>query len=232
MGRLLEVTGEPFLDEEPIWSSSVYRSRVPVRAVLQLAPEHGVPVLEVREELTVFGGQDNPNRWQDPSEDRPTRASTFTSPGMIRAGSGKAIDSAICRVPGSSSTGFESQSPDQANPRISDLEAITAWRINPSSQAHYAMLEAASGRRPLSSTVLVPEPSMWWHSVQMGRSSRPSHRTAPCSYGMPSAASLLGRESLPMRSAGCGSRQLILQLTSKFARSSARSARAARSARP
>ena len=40
---LLEVAGEPFYDEEPIWSSSVYPSRVLVRAVLQLAPEHGVP---------------------------------------------------------------------------------------------------------------------------------------------------------------------------------------------
>ena len=68
---LLEVAGEPFYDEEPIWRSAVYPSRVPVRAVLQLAPEHGVPVLNMREELTIFRGLDNPNRWQGPFRGSP-----------------------------------------------------------------------------------------------------------------------------------------------------------------
>jgi hypothetical protein len=34
--------------------------------LLALVPEHGVPVLGMREELTVFRGLDNPNRWQGP----------------------------------------------------------------------------------------------------------------------------------------------------------------------
>jgi hypothetical protein len=37
-----------------------------VRVVLALPPEQGVPVLEMREDLTVFRGLDNPNRWQGP----------------------------------------------------------------------------------------------------------------------------------------------------------------------
>ena len=59
---LLEVVSKPFFDEKPIWSSQVCPSRVEVRVVLALPPEHGVPVLEMREELTVFRGLDNPNR--------------------------------------------------------------------------------------------------------------------------------------------------------------------------
>ena len=70
---LLEVVGEPYYDEEKIWTSAVYPSRVPVRAVLQLTPEHGVPVLEMREKLTVFRNLDNPNRWQGPFRGSPNQ---------------------------------------------------------------------------------------------------------------------------------------------------------------
>src|SRR6266516_7110158 len=70
---LLEVEGEPYFDEEPIWSSSVYPSRVPVRGVLQLPPEQGVPVLNMREELTSCRRLDNPNRCQGPFRGSPNR---------------------------------------------------------------------------------------------------------------------------------------------------------------
>jgi hypothetical protein len=61
------------LDEEPIWSSRVYPSRVGVRVVLALDPEHGVPVLEMREELTVFRGLDNPTGGRARSGGSPVR---------------------------------------------------------------------------------------------------------------------------------------------------------------
>ena len=64
---LLEVTSEPVYDEAPIWKSDVVPSRVGVRVVLALPPEQGVPVLDMRDELTVFQGLDNPNRWQGSS---------------------------------------------------------------------------------------------------------------------------------------------------------------------
>ena len=37
--------------------------------MLALPAEQGVPVLDMRDELTVFQGLDNPNRWQDHSGD-------------------------------------------------------------------------------------------------------------------------------------------------------------------
>ena len=82
---LLEVVGEPFFDGEPIWSAQVYPSRVPVRVALALAPEHGVPVLDMREELTVFRDLDNPNRWQGPFRGSPVRWKAADGEAIIRA---------------------------------------------------------------------------------------------------------------------------------------------------
>jgi hypothetical protein len=82
---LLEAVGEPFFDEQPIWSSAVYPSRVGVRTILALPPEHGVPVLEMREELSVFRGLDNPNRWQGPFRGSPVRWKAADAEAVIRA---------------------------------------------------------------------------------------------------------------------------------------------------
>lgn len=70
---LLEVTGEPFYDETPIWKSQVFPSRLPVQELIVLDPEFGVPVLEMREELSVFEGLNNPNRWSGPFRGSPAR---------------------------------------------------------------------------------------------------------------------------------------------------------------
>ncbi len=82
---LLEAVGEPFFDQEPIWSSQVFPARVGVRVVLALAPEHGVPVLDMRGELTVFQGLDNPNRWQGPFRGSPTRWKTADGEAIVWA---------------------------------------------------------------------------------------------------------------------------------------------------
>lgn len=51
---ILEVTGEPFIGYRPIWSERIYPARVPVRVVLELLPEYGVPVLALANELSYF----------------------------------------------------------------------------------------------------------------------------------------------------------------------------------
>jgi hypothetical protein len=82
---LLEVVGKPYFDEEPIWSAAVYPSRVDVRPVLQLAPEYGVPVLEMRDKLTVFRGLDNPNRWQGPFRGSPNQWKASDGEAIVQA---------------------------------------------------------------------------------------------------------------------------------------------------
>jgi hypothetical protein len=82
---VLEVTGAPFTDHEPVWTSQVYPSRLPVRVVLALPPEQGVPVLEMRDELTVFQNLENPNRWQGPFRGSPAKWKTADGEAILRA---------------------------------------------------------------------------------------------------------------------------------------------------
>jgi hypothetical protein len=81
---LLEVVDKPFLDKEPIWSSQVYPSRVRVQVIVALSPEHGVPVLDMREELTIFQNLPNPNYWQGPFRRSPTKWKTADGEAVVR----------------------------------------------------------------------------------------------------------------------------------------------------
>ena len=82
---VLEIVGEPFFDEEPIWSSEVYPSRVRVRVVLALAPEHGVPVLDMRKELALFRGLSRPNHWSGPLRQSAKQLTTADGEAIVRA---------------------------------------------------------------------------------------------------------------------------------------------------
>jgi len=82
---LLEVVGKPFLDEAPIWSSQVYPSRVPVRVVLALAPEHGVPVLNMREELMLFRKVSKPEHWSGPFRQSARMLKVVDGEAIVRA---------------------------------------------------------------------------------------------------------------------------------------------------
>lgn len=80
---VLEVVGEPFWDEETrIWSSDVFPARLPVRSIVTLTPERGVPVLTMRDELTVFSNLKNPNLWS---------GSFRGSPSLWKSADGQAV---------------------------------------------------------------------------------------------------------------------------------------------
>ncbi|MGO9914175.1 MAG: hypothetical protein ACLQIB_05595 [Isosphaeraceae bacterium] len=70
---LLEAVGEPFFDRRAIWSSAVFPSRVPVRIVLALEPEQGIPVLEILEKLRIFDNLPNPKGWSGYFQTSPSR---------------------------------------------------------------------------------------------------------------------------------------------------------------
>lgn len=59
---VLEVAGSPYRDTSPIWKDEVFPCRVPVRVVSALTPETGVPVLDLRGQLSIFN-DDRPNAW-------------------------------------------------------------------------------------------------------------------------------------------------------------------------
>lgn len=82
---MLEVEGEPFYDTTPIWSSEAFPSRVHVRPLIILDPEKGVPVLDMREELSVFQGLSNPNMWSGNFRGSPYRWSKEDGDAILRA---------------------------------------------------------------------------------------------------------------------------------------------------
>lgn len=58
---ILEVASKPFKDEAPIWKDEVFPCRVNVKAVAMLTPETGIPVKDMREQLSAFKlTKDNP----------------------------------------------------------------------------------------------------------------------------------------------------------------------------
>jgi hypothetical protein len=82
---ILEVTREAFYDEERIWSSGVFPWRVRVRVVIAVPPEYGIPVLEMRDALTVFRNLPNPSKWQGPFLGSPTRWKAADGEAVMRA---------------------------------------------------------------------------------------------------------------------------------------------------
>src|SRR5262245_20816994 len=81
---VLEVTGEPLFDGAPIWSSRVSPAGFASGSSSRCAPSMGVPVLDIRGELTVFQDLDNPNRWQGPLRGSPARWKAADGEAVVR----------------------------------------------------------------------------------------------------------------------------------------------------
>ena len=60
---ILEVTSEAFKDDSQIWEVDAFPSRVKVRLINKLEPETAVPVLDLKEKLSIFDNLKNPNSW-------------------------------------------------------------------------------------------------------------------------------------------------------------------------
>lgn len=60
---VLEVISEPFIDNTKIWKDRAYPCRVAVKPVVSLTFDTGVPVLELKDKLTVFQNLSRPDRW-------------------------------------------------------------------------------------------------------------------------------------------------------------------------
>jgi hypothetical protein len=76
---ILEVTGEPYFDHAPIWGEAIFPSRLPVRVVLSLQPDHGIPVTSLASQLSYFQDMKSPHSWSghfrgSPTEERPEDA--------------------------------------------------------------------------------------------------------------------------------------------------------------
>jgi predicted RNA-binding protein len=70
---VLEVISEPFRDDRPIWTQAVFPCRLRVRALVTVPPEAGVPVLDLRDRLSIFKNQRYPNSWTGHFRGSPNR---------------------------------------------------------------------------------------------------------------------------------------------------------------
>ncbi len=69
----LEVTGQPFRSDEPIWEDQIYPSRLPVKVLIALQPEHAIPVQLMRDRLSYFQNAESSMAWTGHFRSSPTR---------------------------------------------------------------------------------------------------------------------------------------------------------------
>ena len=82
---ILEVTGGPFKDHSPIWSEWDFSSRLPVKVVVALEPDTAVPVLDMKDQLSVLQNLKNPNRWSGPFRGSPSKWKRQDGEAVLRA---------------------------------------------------------------------------------------------------------------------------------------------------
>jgi hypothetical protein len=82
---ILEVADKPFLDETPIWGEAIFPARVPVRVVLELSPEHAVPVAALSTKLSYFQDMKSPSSWSGHFRGSPTEEKLQDAQVIIQA---------------------------------------------------------------------------------------------------------------------------------------------------
>lgn len=60
---VLEVTSKPYKDESHIWSYTTFPCRMNVKVIVNLTPETAIPILSLRDELSIFRNLKSPNAW-------------------------------------------------------------------------------------------------------------------------------------------------------------------------
>jgi predicted RNA-binding protein len=82
---ILEVTGKPYKDKDPIWSEATFPARVPVRVILELPPEHAVPVKDLSAHLSYFQDMTAPYSWTGHFRGSPTKENPADAEVIIAA---------------------------------------------------------------------------------------------------------------------------------------------------
>jgi hypothetical protein len=82
---LLEVTGKAFQDQSPIWADDPFPVRLPVKLLIALEPDVAVPILELRDQLTIFRNLPNPHAWTGALRGSPARWKSSDAIAVIAA---------------------------------------------------------------------------------------------------------------------------------------------------
>jgi len=82
---VLEVASAPFKDSSLIWKDEDFPCRLKVKTVVALTPETGVPVLELRDRLSIFRDLKSPLAWTGHFRGSPARWKTSDGEGVLEA---------------------------------------------------------------------------------------------------------------------------------------------------
>jgi hypothetical protein len=82
---LIEVTGDPFQDSSPIWNVDDFPARIPVRLIAKLEPLTAVPVIDMKDRLSVFQNLTSPHAWTGHFRGSPARWSTSDGEAVVAA---------------------------------------------------------------------------------------------------------------------------------------------------
>jgi hypothetical protein len=82
---VLEVTSEPFRDSAPIWKDDAFPCRVSVKFIAMLTPETGIPVKDMKEQLSVFQTEGGALAWTGHFRASPTKWKTSDGEAVVDA---------------------------------------------------------------------------------------------------------------------------------------------------
>ena len=82
---VLEVTSEPYKDDTPIWEYDTFPCRMKVKIIDELEPETAVPVLDLKNKLSLFQNLKNPNSWGMLFRGSPKRLTPDDSQEIVKA---------------------------------------------------------------------------------------------------------------------------------------------------
>jgi hypothetical protein len=82
---LLEITSAPFQDSSPIWKDESFPCRVKVKVVAKLTPETGIPVKEMKEQLSAFKTAGGPLAWTGHFRSSPTKWKAADGEAVVKA---------------------------------------------------------------------------------------------------------------------------------------------------
>jgi hypothetical protein len=82
---VLEVVSPPYRDTSTIWKDETFPCRVRVRRVIDVAPEIGVPITDLRDELSIFADDTRPNAWSGRVRGSPAKWTPTDGEAILRA---------------------------------------------------------------------------------------------------------------------------------------------------
>jgi hypothetical protein len=102
---VLEVTSDPFKDTSPIWVDEVFPARVQVKEVINLTPETAVPILHLKDRLSIFQNQSSLNAWTGHVRGSPAKRKVSDGEAIVKAVM-EAKRRALCDQTGCTATGL------------------------------------------------------------------------------------------------------------------------------